>query len=535
MRWQAWCIGILVCGVFGLLPAADDLLVYPPVPGLAPSSHYTMRVRVAGRDKPWQPAFAWVTSCKSGEKKEDLESYFKHLAGWSNTYINFEMNGAVEVEIARVDGKPIRSAVAHPRRHAQSATVVNGKALITLPKPCQVAVDIDGQMDGQDTGMGYKGPPIHTVTIFANPPIVGRPQPNDPDVWAVKPGEKPPTDGPWKTLYFLPGIHEIGAAFQVNANRQYYIPGDAVVFGTFKNQDAKNGHHIRIFGYGTLSGERLKHPKYAKPAPKEATDHNPIHIFGANDTSIEGITIADSAHHSLMLFAKPDPQRPTDVRWVKIFTWRANGDGINPFLNTLIEDCFIRTQDDSCYTSGRGMRRTIYWNDANGTAFLMTSLPNKAEKPLIIEDCDVIYARAAWNRWAGGRVFSQRGEGKGACGAGVIFRNITIEDPRPTLQVFMIATEIPAVYGDPKERNRSGDMSGILFQNISIAALSVKGEPEMIWGHKDGRIHHITFDNLTVAGKRVESASFFKTNEFVSDLIFTPAKTVQAVPPVTVK
>lgn len=88
-------------------------------------------------------------------------------------------------------------------------SVKDGKAFVRRDKPCLVAVDIDGQMDGQDTGMGYKGPPLHTISIFANPP-------------------------PYKA-----------------------------------------GH-------------------------------------------------------------------PNEVKWTKIFTWRANGDGINPFGNTLIEDCFLR-------------------------------------------------------------------------------------------------------------------------------------------------------------------------------------------------
>ena len=37
-------------------------------------------------------------------------------------------------------------------------------------------------------------------------------------------------------------------------------------------------------------------------------------------------------------------EKPTVTRWMKIFTWRVNGDGINPFANGLVEDCFIRTQ-----------------------------------------------------------------------------------------------------------------------------------------------------------------------------------------------
>ena len=62
------------------------------------------------------------------------------------------------------------------------------------------------------------------------------------------------------------------------------------------------------------------------------------------------------------------------MRWVKIFTWRANGDGINPFSNGLIEDCFIRTQDDSTYVNGRGIRRVVYWQDCNGSTFVLSPL-----------------------------------------------------------------------------------------------------------------------------------------------------------------
>ena len=69
-----------------------------------------------------------------------------------------------------------------------------------------------------------------------------------------------------------------------------------------------------------------------------------------------------------------DPENPTDMRWVKIFTWRANGDGINPFNNGLIEDCFIRTQDDSTYVNGRGIRRVVYWQDGNGSTFVLTPI-----------------------------------------------------------------------------------------------------------------------------------------------------------------
>ncbi|MFC5457686.1 endo-polygalacturonase [Prosthecobacter fluviatilis] len=502
----------LLLAPFFLLHAGDDLVVYPPVPGLAASEHYRVRVRAVGGE--WKSAFVWQTECKTEE------AYFDTLAGWTHSYVNFETSGAVEVEISRANGQPIRSAAVHPERNASACAVKEGRALVKLDRPCLVAVDIDGQMDGQDTGKGYEGPPIHTVSVFANPPLADKPSPDGPGVRTVKPGEKPPAEGGWSTLYFLPGVHDIGAAFPVHASRRYYIPGDAMVYGTFCNPEWKDGHNIRIFGHGTLSGARIKHESALGlfSLGQKNISRKPVEIFGAEDTQVEGITVADSASHSVMLINRYTEGHPNKVQWTKIFTWRANGDGINPFGNTLIEDCFIRTQDDSLYVNGRGIRRCVLWNDANGSSFVLSSIP---ERRLMVEDCDVIYSRAKWHRWSGGRVFNARGENDEAGGPGVVFRNIRITDPRPTLQQFFICLNVPKPYGDGG--HSKGDISGVLFQNISIAAPSVLGEPQMLWGQKNARIRDLTFENLTVGGKPVTSAEFFKTNEFVEGLRFAPS------------
>jgi hypothetical protein len=511
------CVLVIFCGASR---AADGLLVYPPVPDLEASEHYRVRVRPVGGE--WQNAFAWETVCKTVEKKSD--AYFGSLAGWTHAYVNFETTGAVEVEITRANGQSIRTAAVHPHRKASACSVRDGKAFVTLEKPCLVAVDIDGQMDGQDTGKGYKGPPLHTVSIFANPPLAGKPRPGDAGVFTVKPGERPPSDGNWTTLYFLPGVHDIGVAFPLRANCNYYLPGDALVYGTFSSTKWGEGKNIRIFGHGTLSGARLKHPGYVQPAiPKaEHARYRPIEIVGTTDSRVEGITIADSATHSLMLINAFKEGHPNEVKWTKIFTWRKNGDGINPFGNTLIEDCFLRTQDDSLYVNGRGIRRCVLWNDANGSSFVLSSVPNLTNRQLVVEDCDVIYSRAQWHHWSGGRVFNARGENNGPGGVGVIFRNINISDPRPTLQQFFLCMTVPPPYSKDGSQAAAGDLSGILFQNISIAAPSVLGEPQMLWGQADARIRDLTFDNLTIGGKPVRDAALFKTNEFVEGLKFQP-------------
>ena len=89
-----------------------------------------------------------------------------------------------------------------------------------------------------------------------------------------------------------------------------------------------------------------------------------------------------------------------------------------------------------------------------------------------------------------------------------------LKDPRPTLQSFKIMMEGVAPY--PEDRKRGpGDIHGIVFQNISIAARSVLGEPEMLWGMEDGLIYGLVFDNVTIGGDKVEGVEYFYRNEFV--------------------
>ena len=155
------------------------------------------------------------------------------------------------------------------------------------------------------------------------------------------------------------------------------------------------------------------------------------------------------------------PARPTIIRWVKVIGWRYTSDAFGAASNALVEDCFTRTNDDVIYPCGLGIRRLVIWHDGNGSSFLLTSLPFLKGRPLVVEDCDVIFARQSQYRFSSGsRIFNMRGEGKGEGGRNVIFRNIRVEDPRPTQQAFLIqmATEKPYVWPEPMSRG-PGDLA----------------------------------------------------------------------------
>ena len=182
--------------------------------------------------------------------------------------------------------------------------------------------------------------------------------------------------------------------------------------------------------------------------------------------------------------------------------------------NTLIEDCFIRTQDDSTYVNGRGIRRVVYWNDSNGSTFVLTPI-GVFDHPLVVEDCTIVYARAHWHHWSGGRLFNMRGAGGGEGGQNLVFRNIVVEDKRPTLQHFLIMMEGVEPWSDPGSMRQPGDVHGILFQNISIAAPSILGEPDVLWGMENARLFDLVFDNVHINGEFIESIDHFYHNEYV--------------------
>ncbi len=499
--------------------APSSLYVYDAVLGGTASDQYAIRVRTAGTDT-WNDTFAQITRAKVAS---DQDAYWDILDSWSNTYVNFETSDAVDVEVSRVDGTPISKAAAHPAAKASAVSVTDGKAYVTLPGPCQIALDIDGQMDDQDTGLlasgggaRYSGPPIHTVTVFANPLLQTRPDPTDPSVYTVQPGTTPPDTGAWTTLYFLPGIHQVGLGYVLHASKSYYIPGDAVVHGTFHNHDGTDTHDIHVFGYGTITGEDLVHPDYVQPPPPDPTVYGTIYMLGARNTTIEGVTIIDPAYHAVIVSSLYTAGQPTTFQWLKILGWRKNGDGINPFNNGLVQDSFIRTQDDGSYANGLGIHRVVYWNDANGSAFVLSALPNSA---LSIDDNDIIYARAWYNKWSGGRIFNMRGMGGGAAGAGVVFSNIRLEDTRPTLQAFFIAMADDPPYLTGSERT-AGALSGVVFRDISLAASSIIGEPDILWGSDIAPIQNLTFDNLTIGGAPVTDAAHFQANADVTGSSF---------------
>lgn len=526
--------------------ATLELSVYPPVPGLDESPHYRFRVRKLNSEE-WLTPFALMTRCADFVLGQRQKAYYAGaVGGWTQTYCNFEMaeNVPVEVEITRLhpstgEPKEIRTAVPHPRRKVRSWRVENGKVYVIFENPALFAVDIDGQMDNLPLP---RNPPsrarfinenaIHTVTIFANPFIADKPDLSDPSVHAVEPGAMPPKEGDWKTLYFKPGVHQLwvgdwkkGDEYTILNGKNYYIPGDAVVHGNFAFRKGPNT--IRVFGHGTLSQERITHALHQDP-PLEGRERgltSALKIGDAVGSRIEGITMTDSPDHSVWINGpfNPDPATYNYVRWCKVVTWRANGDGISVGDNDFLEDCFIRVQDDGTYLKGRGVRRMVYWTDCNGTALKINMITrmnpdNYLDQDFVVEDIDILYGRTSWperpvHTVLGGtdNFAPRRGkDGKINQGSHIIFRNINFEDPMPLRKLIS--------YGVGGSQPK--DIVGVRFENVRAVAPSLYGFVSDFRGKSNGDLRDFVLDNVVVGGRQIGSTDDLDVNEFVTGMIF---------------
>jgi len=516
------CISILFLSISNICNAQssseykttkDTMVVYTDVPGLAPSEFYTIKVRSAATKNKWVDCFANITrslwsSATTAPVNNNRENYYTYVKDWSHTYANIEMNrgSVVEVQIAAKNGFKIRernfeTANAHPIQKASKPSVVNNIVYFTINNPGQITIDINGQMDEVNTGNGYKGPAIHTVTLFANP-VIKKPKIGDPGVLVVNPGSPVPTNlGTNHTLFFAPGVHAMGLNYKLATNKSYYIPGDAIVYGTFNNVGVGPISNVRIFGYGTLSGDRIKHPKYDTVNSRINNSWTTIYTDKCSNFRVEGICNANPPYHSMNLSAGNSTTKETFCHWVKIISWRINGDGIGSAHETY--DCFIRTQDDCSYVKG-DKKRCVFWTDVNGAVFMLAGMPPATQRSILVEDCDVIYARHCTTEWKGGRVFSKRAEQAPKSGTIIVdvtFDNIRITDKFQTLETFHLKTD------DGGEL--SGGYSGkITFKNITAVKTPLSGENKIV-GHSGGPWDNLTFDNVVLGSKRFTQISDF--------------------------
>jgi polygalacturonase len=348
---------------------------------------------------------------------------------------------------------------------------------LTLPGPCKISIEPDGR----------KGP----LLLFANPMEEPPPKPDAPGV-----------------IYFGPGIHKPDRIMVTN-NQTLYLAGGAVVKGGILAQ----GENLRITGRGILDGSDWEWRKGPTP-----------HVISIRGTNVEvsGITIRGAPHWTIV----PMGSRRVSIRHVKLCNSRVqNDDGINPCnsQDVLIEDCFVRSDDDCVALKGlaflndpptpvRGVtvRRCVFWCDRARIFLLGHESQASAMEDILFDDCDIIhYTMTPFLLEPGENMPLRRAR----------FENFRIHGEgqrefitlRPTVNQYM-------------KVKAPGSISEVTFRNVVLSG-SKPGPARVIAQGADSshRVDQVTFDNVVRYGQRLEAgASNLNLGPFTSELRFSP-------------
>jgi len=419
----------------------------------------------------------------------------------ANHWTTFSFDGSVEVAARRLDGQTIRSCVVRPLALNVQTNLDGDTCRFTLDQPANVSVEIDENAsltaNVANTGLITKQIVKHPLFVFADPLETSVPSPGDAGV-----------------LYFGPGIHQIGKEYPLANNTQVYIAGGAYVIGTFKAPQS-NPQNIAIRGRGILSAIGLTETATESTTWANHSIDFSVGRSGAN-LLIEGITITDPLRTCIVSY------NPVVIRHVKLMSWNHRNDGITAGNGSLIEDSFIKVEDDNIklYYSNQTVRRNVIWQQTAGAVFKFAWSLSGTSQGNIVSDIDLIhsdvftdYCSSETDRpdmHSSNAVFSAMGFNKNAAFKNAVFQNIRIEEKNllRLMGLRMVSSQTTQSgttnWGDP-DPSAPKLIDNLTLSNVQLAGLPYK--PITLYGNDGGVISNILFAGLSVNGVIINARS----------------------------
>ncbi len=244
------------------------------------------------------------------------------------TYFDFSGEVTIDIEMPGL-GKPVESAAVLPTALGIVPEVADGHVRFTITEPGQYTVIYNGSVN-------------KATHIFANPPETDVPDPDDPNVYFIGPGE-------WTM-----------DAIALTDNQTLYLAGGAVLHSIVSVANADN---VRICGRGLIDGS-----DYAAWNQPGSYARVPIDLNHAKNVTAEGIILVNSNCWNFNSYSSSHVR----IDNVKIISGRQNGDGFTfqSCTDHVVTNCFARTWDDSLViknysgsTKGITFRDVQIWTD----------------------------------------------------------------------------------------------------------------------------------------------------------------------------
>ena len=242
----------------------------------------------------------------------------------------FDLQGTARMEI-RMPGleREVESAAVMPASAGIKPEVSEGTVRFSVTQPGQYTVVFNGDVN-------------KALHIFVNPIEENAPDPEDPNVYYIGPGE-------W-----------VMDAIALHDGETLYISGGAVLHSIISVAGAKD---VRICGRGIIDGS--DYPAWNQPGSYARV---PINLDHSKNVTVEDVIVANSNCWNVNSYSCRD----VTMNNVKVISGRQNGDGFTfqSCTNHTVTNCFARTWDDSLViknysgsTKGITFRNCQIWTD----------------------------------------------------------------------------------------------------------------------------------------------------------------------------
>lgn len=321
-------------------------------------------------------------------------------------------------------------------------------------------------------------------------------------------------------IYYGAGEHNVGL-IELKSNQTLFIDEGAVVYANVKAVDADN---IKILGRGILDNSKNKEKILFEEnavgntsAVLNAKRTHTIQIEYCDNVEIDGITIRDSLVYNI----RPICCKNLKIKDVKIIgCWRYNSDGIDMHNceNVIIDNCFIRTFDDSICVKGFDFFQVKDVNSAVKEAMYHNGKVYDVFKNVLVKNCTI------WNDW--GKCLEIGAETKAEEIYDIIFENCNlIHVTGPVLDCYnidyafvhdVIYRDINVEYDEiimsPSIQERDDEEYVNKNLNYSPTLINVTTDYHFEYsagGDRRGKTHDIKFSNIHLFGK-YEPKMYFK-------------------------
>lgn len=420
----------------------NRVVTYPGPNGVAPSDQYAVKVEQNGTQ---YDSFVYLSRAQYRTNRSKTTS-------WTT----FSFSGPVTVIVTRLQAKTIESCKIIPSSYEIEPRIEGNSVRFELDRPRKVSVEFDG-----DT--------THPMLVFADALETDVPDANDPNV-----------------IYFGPGVHKIGNTLTIASGKTIYLAGGAYVRGRLRTTNVQN---VTIRGRGVLSGEDYPH------GSTEADNLLNIRGMQTKQILIEGITFVNSPLYNICI----DGFHNT-VRNVKMIGWYFGTDGVYVGGDSLVEDCFIKVNDDALklYVSNTVVRDCVIWQLENGAPFQISWNMPSDNSGFHVKNIDIIRMEHEWNN-INLAVFDAVHGGRGHM-RNYLFEDIRIENA--DWRLFHITLD---QHQFANSRKGMGQISDLTFRNITATG-PFKLKSNIRGWDADHRVSNVKFENLKINGKYIRNA-----------------------------